>query len=425
MDELRLDKILPMNKIRWIILPAGLVICAASAPAADLKVTVVNVGQGDGIHIQTPSGKNYLVDGGDTSDAKNPPALNDPTQDFCPMVKYLLDRNIRTLDFILKTNDDHDHYGGLEAVLGTKVSTAAGAANAFTVKAVIFSSSTSKLTNLASHTETATVGVSSGTRLESLASLAGIWDPDLTALVLSPRSFSADPSVNSGSIVLKVTYKQVGVLLTADAESPQESDMIADFPADLPSTVLKVGHHGSRTSSSAAFLNVVKPKLAIISAAPQSFGLPDQDVLTRISTMTGAVVMQTHDFGHITVVTNGVTYSAQTTLVGTDVRSVSNGPDVHVYPNPAPGKTNPAKTTIVYSLNGVADEVRVAVYTVSGELVRDWAGAPRNPGTNYIDWDLKNVGDDDVANGLYIVQAEARTAGGSQFGRAKMAVLKK
>src|SRR5687768_1842908 len=69
------------KKLRYALLIAA-ALSASLLSAADLKVTLVDIGQGDAIHIQTPSGKNYLIDGGDTSDPNTPPALDDATQDF-------------------------------------------------------------------------------------------------------------------------------------------------------------------------------------------------------------------------------------------------------------------------------------------------------------------------------------------------------
>ncbi len=408
------------------LLAALLAVGISSLRAGDLKVTYVDVGVGDAIHIQTPAGKNYLIDGGDTSDPNTPPTLDDTTQDFCPLVKYLLDNNIRTLDFILKTHDDSDHYRGLQALLGTK--TTSGGSNVFSVGAVVFSSDTAVLTNLSSHPETKSVRVSSGTRLETLPDLAGIWDPALTGLVLYPRSPTSDPSTNSGSVVVKFTYDRLSFLFTGDAETADETAIRADFSsATLASTVLKVAHHGSRTGSSSAFLDAVTPQVAVVSVAANSYGLPDAEILKRL-TDKGAAVYRTDQQGHVSVVTNGSAFAVYTAYVSsqtvTDLRTVSSRPSVHVYPNPAPGKTSPAKTTVVYELNGVVDEVRVAVYSFNGELVRSFDGVTRHIGSNYFDWDLKNGEGEAVVNGLYYVQVEAKAGGSSLFGRTKMAVLR-
>jgi len=388
-----------------------------------MKVIAVNVGVGDAIHIQTPSGKNYLIDGGDTSAITNFPALDDADQDFCPIVKYLLDNNIRTIDMMVITHDDGDHYKGLQAILGTKVTS--GGANAFKVYSVVYASTTSDLTKLSEHPETTLVRVLSGIRFENVAALSGIWDTALTGLVLSPRTYTGSSSSNSGAVVMRIKYDQVSCLFTADAETADETTMMADYAAsELSSTVLKVAHHGSRTGSSETFLNVVKPKVALISVAGNAYGLPDAEVVKRISD-TGATILRTDQRGNVGIVTNGINYTISASANPVGIKGVSADPNVHVYPNPAPGKTNPASTKIVYDLTGLADSVKVSVLTPTGDLVREWIDGTTMQGSNYLTWDLKNGMGENVANGLYIVQVEVKVGAGTVYGHTKMAVLRK
>lgn len=357
----------------------------------------MNIGVGDAILIQTPNGKNILIDGG----------YEDPGESI--LLPYLRSVGVTRIHHMVATNRDTDHVGGLRAVLSSAT---------FTVDEVLYKDSA---TTNAGRLDNIPAG--KGVVIDTVTTTAQTraWDPALTVKVLSARD--GQSSANNNSIVVKVTYGNVSFLLTGDVETPVVDELLTNFPSEFPVTILKVPHHGSNSSISANFPANVKPELALISGAKDTNNNPDDDTLAAYAA-AGIPVLRTDQRGHITVTTNGVSYSVSSTLQSTGVRAVSEGPTVHAYPNPAPGKTVPAKAAIVYDLNGVADEVRVAIYTVSGELVRAWESAPAIVGTNFFDWDLQNGEGDDVVSGLYIVQVEARAAGGVQSGRAKLAVLR-
>lgn len=376
-----------------VLLAAGYSVLRAD----DLKVTLINAGVGESILIQTPGGKNVLLDGGYTGPGNS------------VVIPYLISRGVTRLHYMIVSSSDSDHSGGLNAILGD---------NDFTVEQVLYKGANVKarLTNLGSvpavelptviNTAPQTISIESG----------------LTVKLLSSRN--TESSVNNNSLVIKLVYKNISFLFTGDIETPVVDQIVDNYPTEFPITFLKVPHHGSNSSYSAKFPARIEPQMALISCAKDINNNPDDDTLL-VYEVLGIPVMRTDQSGHITIVSNGTTYSVATSLTSTDVTTVSAKPTVHVYPNPAPGTNNPAKATIVYELNGFTDDVRVAVYTVAGELVRSWSGAPKNIGTNYLEWDLKNGSAEDVVNGLYWVQVEARALSGVQVGKSKMAVLKK
>lgn len=121
--------------------------------------------------------------------------------------------------------------------------------------------------------------------------------------------------LNNCSAVVKIEYLNSSFLFTGDAEIPAESEIMAQN-CDLRADVLKVGHHGSKTSSSAAFLQKIKPKYAIISVGNNSYGHPAPEVITRLEDV-GAKVYTTRDCGTVVVETdsNNYTLSNNTTAI--------------------------------------------------------------------------------------------------------------
>lgn len=359
--------------------------------AGELKVTFVNMGVGDSVLVQTPSGKNILIDGGYSGPGSS------------VLIPYLKANGITSLDYLVATHRDIDHVGGLNEILSDST---------FTVSYVI-----------SKDTVPINIGSVPSILLSTVTAPPAITldlDPALTVKVLSARQ-GQNPS-NNDSIVLKIQYGQVSFLLAGDIQSPVIDELVANFASEFPVTVLKVPHHGSNNSISNNFPSLVQPELAVISGAKDLNNNPDPDTLTKYQTC-GIPVLRTDERGHISVRTNGISYSVTTTQYPSSMLTADKV-SVHVYPNPAPGSTSPAKATVVYALNGTADSVRLAIYTMSGDLVRERTDITRSNGDNYAEWDLKNGAGQSVVSGLYIVQVEAKMGGTSIFGRAKMAVLR-
>jgi competence protein ComEC len=235
-----------------------------------LKVNFINVGQGDSTLLITPNNKTILVDGGKRSAGDT-------------VLNYLNKKGITSLDLVVATHPDADHIGGLIDVL-----------EQVEVKKVLDSGQ--------SHT--------SQTYLDYLSLIdeknipfqvaeAGEYinvDSAIEIQVLNSGEGYSDN--NESSVVLKVSHEEIDYLLTGDAGIEAEENMIADY--DLDAEVLKVGHHGSNTSTSQEFVEAVNPAYGILSYGEgNSYGHPHSEIYNRlvnygvdlISTVDGTIEM--------------------------------------------------------------------------------------------------------------------------------------
>ncbi len=250
-------------------------------PDDQLHVYFLDVGQGDAILIQAPDGRQILVDGG-----PSPTALLNELGAVLPFWDH-------SLDLVVLTHPDGDHLTGLiplieryrvGQVLDTALSDTAPAAEAW--RAV-----------LARDHVPRTFAVR-GMRFS-------LGQVQLTVLHPGPqplRGTAADD--NNNAIVLRLDYGQTSLLLTGDAESEAEADMLrAGLP--LQADLIKIGHHGSQSATSAPFLAAVRPHVAIIPVGAENrFGHPHPAVLARLAAVQAAV-FRTDQHGRIEVVSDG------------------------------------------------------------------------------------------------------------------------
>lgn len=286
---------------RWWRIATGAAVAAALAlllwhpfppefHRGQLEMTAIDVGQGDSILLVFPDGKRMLLDGGGIpSFGGRPRAQLDIGEDV--VAPYLWERSFRSLDVVAVSHAHDDHIGGLPSVvsdfrpkeLWTGAMPASPLWDALRAKAV------------ASHTKiTALVAPAcfsfGGAEIEVLAPL--------------PEYAPEAAPKNNDSLVLRIRYGQRAFLLTGDAERPIEQWMLSENEIQ-PADVLKVGHHGSKTSSTEPFLSVVNPLFAVISVGyGNSYGHPNRDVLERLAAH-GAMVMRTDEDGLVSVRTDG------------------------------------------------------------------------------------------------------------------------
>jgi len=253
---------------------------------SNLTMTAIDVGQGDSILLTFPHNESLLVDGGQQ--------VEGPT-----VVSYLHSLGITHLNGVIATHPDADHIGGLIYVLQSM--------NVDKVYDLGLAKSTTTYEKLLQTIKDKNIAYANPRANDTIN-----VDADTTVLVLNPSLplFPMATDANDNSIVLKITYQHISYLLTGDAESSAEARMVSMF--NCSAYVLKVGHHGSKYSSSATFLNAVKPHIAVISVgAHNRFGHPAPETLTRLAAV-GATVYRTDQLGTIVVTTNG-----QTVDVGT------------------------------------------------------------------------------------------------------------
>lgn len=241
---------------------------------ATLEVHFIDVGQGDSILVKLSSGENILIDGGDRSAG--------------PIVtEYLRSQDVTEIDLMVSSHPHQDHIGGLISVL-----------NEFPVKRV--------LDPAAPHT-TQTFEEYLTLILEkeipfTVARAGQTFDySGVTFKVLSPADDNWE-NLNNASVVLKATIGEISFLFTGDAEREAEDRML-----DPAADILKIGHHGSNSSTQHSFLSRVNPKVAIIMCGLNNqYGHPHQEVLDRLD---GIEVYRTDLHGTIIVVTDGQTYN--------------------------------------------------------------------------------------------------------------------
>jgi competence protein ComEC len=257
--------------------------CLAARYAGDrLRVTFLDVGQGDAAVVELPGGPVLVVDAGGfpASDFDTGVAVVDP---------FLHARKIRVADVVAMTHAHPDHAGGLAALLrpGVRAFWWNGQPGAGRQWARLLG----------------TLGAT-GTRVERLAAGDAAAPLADAVEVLHPPRGDPGWSLNDGSLTLAVRHHDVRVLLTGDIEARAEEALLARA-APLAAQVVKVPHHGSRTSSTAAFVAAVRPQVAVISVgADNRYGQPAAEVEARWRAV-GACVLRTDACGAVTVTSDG------------------------------------------------------------------------------------------------------------------------
>jgi competence protein ComEC len=249
--------------------------------ANDLEITALDVGQGDSILVVAPQGKSVLVDAGGPAG----PFASTGAGDFYGediVSPYLWSRGIRRLDAVALTHAHEDHMGGMPAVLRN-----------FHPKELWVASNPP----VAAYVQLLDLAKSLGIHIRTLHEGDAFDFGGATVQVLSPQRGYQPGAIasNEDSLVMHVAFQQTSVLLEGDAQRASEQAMLAS-PRDAPllrSDLLKVGHHGSLSSTTPDFLNAVHPQWAVISAGRHNlFGHPRYPILLRLGA-EGARVYRT------------------------------------------------------------------------------------------------------------------------------------
>lgn len=245
----------------------------------ELRVSFLDVGQGDAIFIQSPSGIQVLVDGG-----KDRSVVEELHK-----VMPLFDKKI---DMVVATHPDADHIGGLIDVL-----------KIFDVEVFLESggqNENSAQDTLESKLKEKNIKRKITSRGEEYDLGKGVY-----ITTLYPYYDVSNTESNTGSLIMQLSYGEHIFLLTGDAPVESELNLIGSDNGRLQSTVLKFGHHGSDTSTSYSFLEKVRPTYGVVSAGKNNqYGHPHTDVLDRASRFN-VDVLQTSELGTITFSTNG------------------------------------------------------------------------------------------------------------------------
>jgi competence protein ComEC len=272
--------------VKWAVAPLSLLavlvsFTAFTLPDDDLHVSFLDVGQGDAIFIQKGSHQ-VLVDGG--------PSPGEITLALGEQMSFW----DRSIDLLVLTHPHQDHLAGLLEVL-----------RRYHVGQVLYSSS-----DYSSPLFDEWLRTIEAEEVESTVALSGHHIDLGDGVTIEVVRFAPLPGVVSDvdneSLVLRLEYGEVSFLLAADIGSEAEWELLRER-APLASTVLKVAHHGSDTSSTLEFLSVVDPRAAVISVgADNDYGLPDEEVLDRLGERTGrGNIYRTDEQGTITFTTDG------------------------------------------------------------------------------------------------------------------------
>ena len=235
----------------------------------DLRIHFIDVGQGDSCLIITPHNKKILIDGGGSESydvGKN------------TLIPYLLARRIKKIDYVIVSHFDTDHVGGLLTVMEElKVG------KVVISKQVEDSENFQKFKEIVKEKCIKVIVVEKGDRLkiEDNFYFDILW-PDNSNLI-------TENVLNNNSIVCKLQYKKFSMLFTGDIEEIAEKQILQEYKEKaniFNSTILKVAHHGSKTSSTQEFLDATKPSIAVIGVGEKNkFGHPNDEVIKRLENM--------------------------------------------------------------------------------------------------------------------------------------------
>ena len=250
------------------------------APASSvLAVHFLDVGQGVAMYVVSPEGHELLIDGGAT------PAV---LRALAPWRSYFDE----TLAVVVATHPDTDHVGGLVDVL-----------ERFQVGALVETAATGQ--GVAAAAYAATAQETAVPRLTARAGDVIQLGASTTIRVLAPFGDTSQWESNRASLVLQIQYGDTRILLTGDAPAGVEEYLVSRYGSSLRSDVLKLGHHGSDTSSSPTFLDAVAPRYAVVSASADNYyGHPHPVVIERAQAV-GAAIRSTATEGTVSFYSDG------------------------------------------------------------------------------------------------------------------------
>ncbi|MGN9163844.1 ComEC/Rec2 family competence protein [Tissierellaceae bacterium HCP3S3_D8] len=221
---------------------------------SSLEVHFIDVGQGDSILVK--SGEEFmLIDGGKNSAADT-------------VVEYLKSQNVNKIKYVIGTHPHEDHIGGLDDVIDT-----------FDIEKVI-------MPNITHNTKTfedvldSIMNKGLGITQAKSGDRYDLGDAEMTILAPNKEKYK---DLNDYSVVVRLKYGNTSFMFTGDAEKISEDEMIEVYGSSLKSDVLKLGHHGSTTSTTKRFLELVDPRVAVITVGKDNtYGHPHREVLERV-----------------------------------------------------------------------------------------------------------------------------------------------
>lgn len=273
----------PSDEAVWVSSEAGL-----DPAVGPLRVTMVDVGQGDGFLVQFPNGKVLTIDGGPSSSK---------------FANYLSSRGITQIDYAVLSHGHNDHYAGLTPVLPLLPKDC---------EPRVYDPGLNRR-DVAGYNSFRTAA---GCNYQAvLIGATLLIDPAVEVSILSAHSKrvgSSDDShgVNNTSVILRIRYGRFSILFGGDAETAGERLVYDASRSFLRSTVLKAGHHGSCTSTADSYLSAVAPQYVLISVSgSNSYGMPHCQTMGKLKSRSGLRWARTDENGTVHLASDGVRYS--------------------------------------------------------------------------------------------------------------------
>lgn len=337
----------------------------------EMRVHFIDVGQGDSIFIESPNGKTMLVDGGVKGAGQQ-------------VVSYLKELGVNKLDVVVATHPDADHIGGLIPVLNSIE------IGQFYDSGKVHTSQTFE--EMLTLIDEKNIPYNVPKTGDSIT-----FDDDLQVKVLNANEETTDN--NDASIVLKIAYGNVSFLLTGDAGVALEQEMLQ---SDVKATILKAGHHGSNTSSSAEFIQAVHPEVTILSYSEgNKYGHPHTEVVERLQAI-GSKTYATAEAGTVIVSTDGVNYDVNSKeMSGTNASAPQTSVSVEIVSKDLAGEIvgiknngNEAVSLKDWQLLSIEGNQAFNFPNVSlqpGKTIYVTSGTNAREGQNYLKWTKQQI----------------------------------
>jgi competence protein ComEC len=272
----------------------------------DLRITLLDVGQGDAIFMESGEGTSFLIDGGSADEGKV------GTYRIAPFLKS---QGIHKLDYVIITHSDQDHINGLTELISEEL---------FPIRCLVMPELSHKDE---AYLNLEALAIEKRIPVQYIKAGDYIKEGQLEIFCLNPASDDINITSNAGSTVLSVSYGDFDMLLTGDLEAEGERLLLQRLKDKTYSRewgihpvtdydVLKVAHHGSKFSTSEELLNLIRPEYALISCGENNwYGHPHPELLERL-TDSGCKTWITYDTGAMTIRTDGKKLTLSSYLEG-------------------------------------------------------------------------------------------------------------